>query len=130
MQFTYEREDNDCWLTDTLNFIGKQFLCTVDVKSSKGNFNETTNIEVTSLLSYLKEECLTLDNFPGLEDYLKEYYPEVLSKLPITERELISQLVEMLDHFIEGDDNIDFDAYKKAKLYLDPSYDENEDFLV
>ena len=130
MQFTYEREGNDCWLTDTLNFIGKQVLCTVDVKSSRRNFNETTNIKVTSLLSYLKEECLTLDNFPGLEDYLKEYYSEVLPKLPITERELISQLVEMLDHFIEGDDNIDFDAYKKAKLYLDPSYDESEDFLV
>lgn len=129
-QFTYEREGNDCWLTDTLNFIGKQVLCTVDVKSSRRNFNETTNIKVTSLLSYLKEECLTLDNFPGLEDYLKEYYSEVLPKLPITERELISQLVEMLDHFIEGDDNIDFDAYKKAMLYLDPSYDESEDFLV
>lgn len=126
MQFTYEREGNDCWLTDTLNFIGKQVLCTVDVKSSKGNFNETTNIEVTSLLSYLKEECLTLDNFPGLEDYLKMKF----IKMKFTERELISQLVEMLDHFIEGDDNIDFDAYKKAKLYLDPNYNESEDFLV
>ena len=113
MQFTYEREGNDCWLTDTLNFIGKQVLCTVDVKSSKGNFNETTNIEVTSLLSYLKEECLTLDNFPGLVDYLK---------MKFTARELISHLVEMLDHFIEGDDNIDFDAYKKA------NYDESEDY--
>lgn len=124
MQFTYEREGNDCWLTDTLNFIGKQVLCTVDVKSSKGNFNETTNIEVTSLLSYLKEECLTLDNFPGLEDYLKMKF----TKAQFTERELISQLVEMLDHFIEGDDNIDFDAYKKAKLYLDPNYNESEDY--
>lgn len=105
MEFTYEREGNDCWLTDTLNFIGKQVLCTVDVKSSKGNFNETTNIEVTSLLSYLKEECLTLDNFPGLKDYLKEYYSEVLPKQQFEESQ------EVIDKYFTG--------FKILKEWLD-----------
>lgn len=132
MQFTYEREGNDCWLTDTLNFIGKQVLCTVDVKSSKGNFNDTTNIEVTSLLSYLKEECLTLDNFPGLEDYLKEYYFEVLPKQQFTEKELIKQLIEGIQKWAADEDGIHYDcleAYVRAKKYINPSWQPDKDYL-
>ena len=126
MQFSYNETDN--W-KHTLDF-GTDYL--VHFKSSEfplGIF-ESQAVHKYNWLTYFNKVNLDINNFPGLEDYLKKNYPEVLPSAPITERELISQLVEMLDHFIEGDDNIDFDAYKKAKLYLDPNYDESEDFFV
>ena len=129
MQFTYEREGNDYWFTVKLTFTKEVIL----INQQWTGYHSDEHSEVlksSELLSFLDNNNLTIQNFSGLEDYLKENYPEVLPTQQPTERELISQLVEMLDHFIEGDDNINFNAYKKAKLYLDPNYDESEDFFV
>lgn len=123
MHFTYIREIiNGCWLTDTLTFT---FLENVyhnkkwTGKALLGNEYFNT-IEVKDLLEYLNCKNLTLDNFSGLEDYLKENYPEVfLPKQPPTERELIENLVNMVDQCFKGNSElVDWDMYEKAKVYL------------
>jgi hypothetical protein len=130
MQFTYEREGNDCWpLTDTLYFIKDSVYHT---KKWTGYWagNKQDFTEVKDLLKYLDSNNLTLDNFPKLEDYLKENYPEaLLSTQPPTERELITQLIKMVDQCMKGDlELVDWNMYKQAKLYLDPNYDESDDY--
>lgn len=128
MQFTYEREGNDCWLTDTLTFIKSVYHTKKWTGSWAGVKQDFT--EVKDLLEYLNYNDLTLDNFPGLEDFLKENYPEVfLPKQQPSERELITQLVRMVDQCMAGDPElVDWNMYKQAKLYLDPNYDESDDY--
>jgi hypothetical protein len=129
MQFTYEREGNDCWLTNKLIFIGSQVLFIFMSKGWQEESNETENVEVSRLLDYLKRKSLSIQNFSGLEDYLKENYPNLLPNPQLTERELITQLIRMVDQCMAGDPElVDWNMYKQAKLYLDPDLNENEQY--
>lgn len=81
MQFTYERKGNDyCWLTDTLTFTKDIIHHYARWVESLKVGDKQSCVKVDKLLDYLNLNRLTLDNFSGLEDYLKENYPEVLFK--------------------------------------------------
>jgi len=99
MQFTYEREGNLCWIADYLTFTKKDNV--VHYKEYTGTYEgvETSSTKVNNLLNYLDEQGLTVDNFLGLENYLKENYPELLPKSELTEKELIIELVNIVELF-------------------------------
>jgi hypothetical protein len=53
----------------------------------------------------------------------------LLPKSELTERELIIELVNIVELFAtENSDWVNWDIYRKAKLYLDPNYDETKDY--
>ena len=104
MQFTYEREGNNCWLIDKLIFDENTVI---HYSRWTGNWagKETNCVEVEDLISCLKLKRLTINNFPGLEDYLKEYYSEVLPKQQFEESQ------EAIDKYFTG--------FKILKEWLD-----------
>ena len=107
MQFTYEREDNNyCWLTDTLTFT-KDIIHHHDRWVGRGSLkvgNKQSCVKVDKLLDYLNLNRLTLDNFPGLKDYLKENYPEILFKesKDIDYKKLLENLVRLIESDIDS----------------------------
>lgn len=127
MQFIYEREGNNCWLTDKLIFE-KSTVIHYQLATGNWGIEDTSYIKIDNLLNYLKGSNLTLDNFSGLEDYLKENYPEVLlkdSKEP-DYKKLLENLVKLIKSdidFINDYSNPELgkaEEFKAACLALDP----------
>lgn len=62
--------------------------------------NKNSQCAVKSIVNFLEDKDLNVNNFPGLEDYLKENYPGVLSKSEPTEvnyKKLLEDLIDDMD---------------------------------
>lgn len=128
MQFTYEREGNLCWLIDKLIFE-KNTVIHYQLATGSWEVEDASCIKIDKLLNYLKCSNLELCNFPGLKDYLKKNYPNILLSevLPKeeqpTERELIEGLVKLIENcYLDSSYLLGYKYYgkylNKAKDYL------------
>lgn len=128
MQFTYEKAGNDCWLTVKLTFTKEVIL----INQQWTGYHSDEHSEILKpgeLLEFLSNNNLLVSNFSGLENYLKENYPEVLPKQQPSEKELIAGLVNLIESIkIDCPYFVDWTVYKAAKLYLDPNYNERDNY--
>ena len=103
MQFTYEREGNNCWYTVKLTFTKEVILINQQwLGSFIHEYSEV--IKPEELLEILSSRNLLISNFSGLEDYLKENYPEVLFKesKDIDYKKLLENLVRLIESDIDS----------------------------
>ena len=129
MQFTYEREDNNSWLTVKLTFTKEVILITQQWTGYYSNY-QLDVIEPKELLEILNSQNLLVSNFSGLEDYLKENYPEVLfSKQFIPNyKKLLENLVNLICNDLDSVNNysnVDLsreEEFQAACLAIDPDW--------
>ena len=129
MQFTYEREDNDSWLTVRLTFTKEVILITQQWTGYYSNY-QLDVIEPKELLEILNSQNLLVSNFSGLEDYLKENYPEVLSSKQFIPnyKKLLENLVNLICNDLDSVNNysnVDLsreEEFQAACLAIDPDW--------
>jgi hypothetical protein len=129
MQFTYEREGNDSWLTVKLTFTKKVILITQQWTGYYSNY-QLDVIEPKELLEILNSQNLLVSNFSGLEDYLKENYPEVLSSKQFIPnyKKLLENLVNLICNDLDSVNNysnVDLsreEEFQAACLAIDPNW--------
>ena len=129
MQFTYEREDNNSWLTVRLTFTKEVILITQQWTGYYSNY-QLDVIEPKELLEILNSQNLLVSNFSGLEDYLKENYPEVLSSKQFIPnyKKLLENLVNLICNDLDSVNNysnVDLsreEEFQAACLAIDPDW--------
>ena len=129
MQFTYEREDNNSWLTVRLTFTKEVILITQQWTGYYSNY-QLDVIEPKELLEILNSQNLLVSNFSGLEDYLKENYPEVLSSKQFIPnyKKLLENLVNLICNDLDSVNNysnVDLsreEEFQAACLAIDPNW--------
>ena len=129
MQFTYEREDNNSWLTVRLTFTKEVILITQQLTGYYSNY-QLDVIEPKELLEILNSQNLLVSNFSGLEDYLKENYPEVLSSKQFIPnyKKLLENLVNLICNDLDSVNNysnVDLsreEEFQAACLAIDPDW--------
>ena len=129
MQFTYEREDNNSWLTVKLTFTKEVILITQQWTGYYSNY-QLDVIEPKELLEILNSQNLLVSNFSGLEDYLKENYPEVLSSKQFIPnyKKLLENLVNLICNDLDSVNNysnVDLsreEEFQAACLAIDPDW--------
>ena len=129
MQFTYEREDNNSWLTVRLTFTKEVILITQQWTGYYSNY-QLDVIEPKELLEILNSQNLLVSNFSGLEDYLKENYPEVLSSKQFIPnyKKLLENLVNLICndlYSVNNYSNVDLsreEEFQAACLAIDPGW--------
>ena len=129
MQFTYEKEDNDSWLTVRLTFTKEVILITQQWTGYYSNY-QLDVIEPKELLEILNSQNLLVSNFSGLEDYLKENYPEVLSSKQFIPnyKKLLENLVNLICNDLDSVNNysnVDLsreEEFQAACLAIDPDW--------
>ena len=129
MQFTYEREDNNSWLTVRLTFTKEVILITQQWTGYYSNY-QLDVIEPKELLEILNSQNLLVSNFSGLEDYLKENYPEVLSSKQFIPnyKKLLENLVNLICNDLDSVNNysnVDLsreEEFQAACLAIDPGW--------
>ena len=129
MQFTYEREDNNSWLTVNLTFTKEVILITQQWTGYYSNY-QLDVIEPKELLEILNSQNLLVSNFSGLEDYLKENYPEVLSSKQFIPnyKKLLENLVNLICNDLDSVNNysnVDLsreEEFQAACLAIDPNW--------
>ena len=106
MQFTYEKEDNDSWLTVNLTFTKELILVNQQWTGYYSNY-QLDVIEPKELLEILNSQNLLVSNFSVLEDYLKENYPEVLSSKQFIPnyKKLLENLVNLICNDLDSVNN-------------------------
>ena len=106
MQFTYEKEDNDSWLTVNLTFTKELILVNQQWTGYYSNY-QLDVIEPKELLEILNSQNLLVSNFSVLEDYLKENYPEVLSfkQFIPNYKKLLENLVNLICNDLDSVNN-------------------------
>lgn len=129
MQFTYEREGNNCWYTVKLTFTKEVILINQQWLGSV--FDEYSEvIKPEELLEILSSQNLLVSNFSGLEDYLQENYPEVLleDSKKIDYKKLLENLVRLIESDIDSINHYSnselgkAEEFKAACLALDPDW--------
>ena len=129
MQFTYEREDNNSWLTVRLTFTKEVILVNQQWTGYYSNY-QLDVIEPKELLEILNSQNLLVSNFSGLEDYLKENYPEVLSSKQFIPnyKKLLENLVNLICNDLDSVNNysnVDLsreEEFQAACLAIDPDW--------
>ena len=129
MQFTYEREDNNSWLTVRLTFTKEVILITQQWTGYYSNY-QLDVIEPKELLEILNSQNLLVSNFSGLEDYLKKNYPEVLSSKQFIPnyKKLLENLVNLICNDLDSVNNysnVDLsreEEFQAACLAIDPDW--------
>jgi hypothetical protein len=129
MQFTYEREDNNSWLTVRLTFTKEVILITQQWTGYYSNY-QLDVIKPEELLEILNSQNLLVSNFSGLEDYLKENYPEVLSSKQFIPnyKKLLENLVNLICNDLDSVNNysnVDLsreEEFQAACLAIDPDW--------
>ena len=129
MQFTYEKEDNDSWLTVNLTFTKELILVNQQWTGYYSNY-QLDVIEPKELLEILNSQNLLVSNFSGLEDYLKENYPEVLSSKQFIPnyKKLLENLVNLICNDLDSVNNysnVDLsreEEFQAACLAIDPGW--------
>ena len=129
MQFTYEREDNNSWLTVRLTFTKEVILVNQQWTGYYSNY-QLDVIEPKELLEILNSQNLLVSNFSGLEDYLKENYPEVLSSKQFIPnyKKLLENLVNLICNDLDSVNNysnVDLsreEEFQAACLAIDPNW--------
>ena len=129
MQFTYDREDNNSWLTVRLTFTKEVILVNQQWTGYYSNY-QLDVIEPKELLEILNSQNLLVSNFSGLEDYLKENYPEVLSSKQFIPnyKKLLENLVNLICNDLDSVNNysnVDLsreEEFQAACLAIDPDW--------